>query len=142
NPHWPRSVVGHQAVALSLIANRTILRKCRLIGYQDTLYLSSGRQYFEDCYIEGIGDYIFGDAAAFFERCELHCIEKCMFITAASTPQEQPVGFVFSNCKITAATLEKGIIYLGRTWGPYASVTFLHTEMPEAIIPGGWDNWF
>ena len=142
NPHWPRSVFGHQAIALSLVADRTNLRKCRLIGYQDTLYVSGGRQYFEECYIEGIGDYIFGDAIAFFERCELHCTEKCMFITAASTPPEQPIGFVFSNCRITAATLEKGVIYLGRTWGPYASVTFLNTEMPEAIVPGGWDNWF
>ncbi|HWM26481.1 MAG TPA: pectinesterase family protein [Chthoniobacterales bacterium] len=141
NTHWRGGGSGNQAIALSLNADRASFRNCRLIGKQDTLYLSGGRQYFEDCYIEGEVDYIFGDATAFFERCELHCVGKCTFITAASTPRDKPVGFVFSNCKITAKTPEKGITYLGRTWSPFASVTFLNTEMSEAIAPKGWDNW-
>ena len=141
NSHWIGGGVGNQAIALSLSADRASFRKCRLIGKQDTLYLSGGRQYFEDCYIEGQVDYIFGDATAFFERCELHCVGKCRFITAAATPREKPVGFVFSNCRITAETREKGKTCLGRTWGPHASVTFLNTEMSDAIAPRGWDNW-
>ena len=141
NSHWRSGGSGNQALALSLTGDRAIFRKCRLIGKQDTLYLSGGRHYFEDCYIEGEVDYIFGDATAFFERCELHCAGKCRFITAASTPREKPIGFVFSNCKITAKTPEKGRTHLGRTWGPHASVTFLNTEMSEVISPKGWDNW-
>ena len=141
NSHWRSGGVGNQAIALSLTADRASFRKCRIIGKQDTLYVSGGRQYFEDCYIEGVVDYIFGDGTAFFERCELHCVGKSTFITAASTPREKPVGFVFSNCKITGKTLEKGKTHLGRTWSPYASVTFLNTEMSEVIRPKGWDNW-
>lgn len=141
NSHWRSGGSGNQAIALSLTADGASFRKCRLIGKQDTLYASGGRQYFEDCYIEGEVDYIFGDATAFFERCELHCVGKCTFITAASTPPEKPVGFVFSNCKITGKTLEKGKTHLGRTWSPHASVTFLNTEMSDVIAPKGWDNW-
>lgn len=141
NSHWRSGGTGNQAIALSLTADRASFRKCRIIGKQDTLHASGGRQYFEDCYIEGEVDYIFGDATALFERCELHCVGKCTFITAASTPREKPVGFVFSNCRITGKTLEKGTTCLGRTWGPYASVTFLNTEMSEVIAPKGWDNW-
>ncbi|HEV2841382.1 MAG TPA: pectinesterase family protein [Chthoniobacterales bacterium] len=141
NSHWRSGGSGNQAIALSLTADGASFRKCRMIGKQDTLYASGGRQYFEDCYIEGEVDYIFGDATAFFERCELHCVGRCTFITAASTPREKPVGFVFSNCKITAKAVEKGKTHLGRTWGPHASVTFLNTEMSEVIAPKGWDNW-
>ncbi|MBW3634979.1 MAG: pectin esterase, partial [Armatimonadetes bacterium] len=31
--------------------------------------------------------------------------------------------------------------HLGRPWRPYASVTYLNTEMPAIIAPTGWDNW-
>jgi pectinesterase len=141
NSHWRSGGSGNQAIALSLNADRASFRNCRFIGKQDTLYLNGGRQYFEDCYIEGEVDYIFGDATAFFERCELHCVGKGTFITAASTPREKPVGFVFSHCRITAKTSEKGKTHLGRTWRPFASVTFLNTEMSETIVPKGWDNW-
>lgn len=141
NSHWRGGGNSNQAIALSLVTDRASFRKCRMIGKQDTLYASGGRHYFEECYIEGEVDYIFGDATAFFERCELHCIGKCTFITAASTPRERPVGFVFSNCKITATSRERGTTYLGRPWRPHASVTFLNTEMSELIAPAGWDNW-
>ena len=31
----------------------------------------TGRQYYTDCYIEGHVDFIFGDAKAVFENCEI-----------------------------------------------------------------------
>lgn len=34
---------------------------CRFLGAQDTLYDHKGRHYFQDCYIEGSIDFIFGD---------------------------------------------------------------------------------
>jgi pectinesterase len=32
-------------------------------------------------------------------------------------------------------------IYLGRPWRAYSAVTFLETEMSEAVRPEGWHNW-
>jgi pectinesterase len=141
NSHWRGGGNTNQAIALSLVAHGASFRKCRMIGKQDTLYAGGGRHYFEECFIEGEVDFIFGDATVFFERCELHCIGKSTFITAASTAKERPLGFVFSDCKITAMSREKGTTYLGRPWRPHASVTFLNTEISEVIAPAGWDNW-
>ena len=55
-----RGVPGAQAVAVLSEADRAIFKKCKFLGWQDTLYAKNGRQYFEDCYIEGNVDFIFG----------------------------------------------------------------------------------
>jgi len=127
-----------QALAISVSGDQAAFRKCRFLGWQDTILVAKGRQYFEDCSIAGVTDFIFGGATAFFQRCHIHCLSNG-YITAASTPQDHPFGFVFANCVVTA---EPGVrTYLGRPWRPYASVTFLNTQLPDAIIPAGWENW-
>lgn len=127
-----------QAVALSVGGDRALFRHCRILGWQDTVYAGSGRQYYEDCNIAGSVDYIFGGAPAWFERCELHSRAGGM-ITAASTPPEQPFGYVFSHCTVTA---EPGVkLGLGRTWRPAAAVAFLNTKMTDAVDPVAWSDW-
>jgi predicted secreted protein/uncharacterized cupin superfamily protein len=127
-----------QAVAVNVWSDQAVFRKCRFLGWQDTLYTNRNRQYFEDCYIDGSVDYIFGGSMAWFERCHLHCKGNGS-VTAASTALEQPFGYVFSNCVITA---EPGIkVDLGRPWRDYASVAYLNTVMPPEIQPYGWNNW-
>jgi len=63
---------GSQAVAVLVDADRAVFRNCRFLGWQDTLYAKNGRQYYENCYIEGHVDFIFGEAAAVFENCIIH----------------------------------------------------------------------
>ncbi len=129
---------GMQALAIHVSGDRAIFRNCRFLGWQDTILLRQGRQYFDNCAITGAVDFIFGAGAAVFQRCQIHCL-GAGYITAASTPVDHPYGFVFANCDITA---EPGVItYLGRPWRPYASVTFLTTQMSAAIRPEGWHNW-
>ena len=53
-------------------SDRTEFRNCRFLGWQDTLYAAAGRQYYQDCYIAGHVDFIFGNAAAVFDHCEIH----------------------------------------------------------------------
>jgi pectin methylesterase-like acyl-CoA thioesterase len=127
-----------QAVALSVEGDRAAFRKCRILGWQDTLYAGSGRQYYEDCTIAGSVDYIFGGAPAWFERCVLHSRGNGK-VTAASTPQEQPYGYVFSHCTLTTDPGVKA--GLGRTWRASAAVAFLHTKMSDAVDPLAWDDW-
>lgn len=130
---------GSQAVAIKASCKRGQFWKCRFLGWQDTMLLTAGRDYFEGCYIAGSVDFIMGDATAWFEQCELHCVDSGA-VTAASTPQEREFGFVFSGCKITSEPNMRATV-LGRPWRPYANVVFLNTEMSAAIAPKGWDNW-
>jgi pectinesterase len=127
-----------QALAIRVDGDRVAFRNCRFLGWQDTILANRGRHYFEECYITGHVDFIFGAATAFFEKCHIHCLKKG-YITAASTPENQPFGFVFSNCKITGESEVQ--TYLGRPWRAFASVTFLNTEMSDVVCPEGWDNW-
>lgn len=127
-----------QALAVRVDGDRVIFRKVRLLGWQDTVFLNRGRQYFEDCLISGHVDFIFGGATAFFERCEIH-VRGDGYITAASTPPEQPHGFVFANSRITG---EPGVhAFLGRPWRDFAAVAFVNTAMDGVVRPEGWNNW-
>lgn len=130
-----------QAVAVRIEANRAAFRNCRFLGHQDVLFLSGNgvKHYFEDCYIEGTTDFIFGGATAFFEKCHLHS-KKNSHVTAASTNSIIPYGFVFWDCKLTAdSAINK--VSLGRPWSPTASVTYLNCWMDKHIVPEGWNNW-
>ena len=130
-----------QAVALTLNANKVLISNCNILGNQDTLYATGNgnRQYVKDCYIEGTTDFIFGKATVLFENCTLHSL-KDSYITAASTPEDVAYGFVFKNCKLTAAP-EVTAVYLGRPWRIHAKTVFLNCEMGKHIKPEGWHNW-
>jgi pectinesterase len=127
-----------QALAIRVDGDRASFRNCRFLGWQDTILLNRGRQNFENCYIGGAVDFIFGAATAWFEKCQINCLGNG-YITAASTPVEQPFGFVFSNCKITGEPDAK--TFLGRPWRIDASTIFLNCEMSEVVRPEGWNDW-
>jgi len=128
-----------QALAIRIEGDRVVFRNCRFLGWQDTILANRGRQYFTNCYIAGHVDFIFGGATAFFENCLIRCL-KNGYITAASTPDDQPFGFVFAGCRISGDTPEVKT-YLGRPWRNYASTIFLNTYMSEVVRPEGWHNW-
>ena len=127
-----------QALAIRVDGDRVAFRNCRFLGCHDTVFLDRGRQYFEVCYIAGHVDFIFGGATAFFEKCHIHCLTNG-YIAAASTPEQEPFGFIFSNCKITGESGAR--TYLGRPWRQFSSVTYLNTEMSEVVTNVGWNNW-
>jgi pectinesterase len=128
-----------QALAIRVDGDRAVFRNCRFLGWQDTILLNRGRHYFEDSLITGHVDFIFGAATAFFERPRIH-VWRNGYITAASTPEEQRYGFVFSGGRITGASADVKT-YLGRPWRDFANVVFLKTEMSDVVQPVGWNNW-
>jgi pectinesterase len=128
-----------QALAIRVDGDRAVFRHCRFLGCQDTILLNRGRQYFLGCEIQGTVDFIFGAGTAWFEQCHIIC-RSPGYVTAASTPVEQPYGFVFSHCQIDGATPEVRS-YLGRPWRVHASTIYLNTEMSEVIRPEGWNDW-
>jgi pectinesterase len=131
---------GTQAVAVSVHSDRAVFRHCRFLGMQDTLYAASGRQYYEDCYIAGHVDFIFGDAEALFERCEIRSRGAGYLAAVSRTMPGGSDGFVFDHCKLTADPGVKDV-YLGRPWRLYARVVFLNCFMGEHVRPEGWNNW-
>ncbi|WP_037348899.1 pectate lyase [Sediminibacter sp. Hel_I_10] len=129
-----------QAVALAVNATEVAVINCNLLGHQDTLYASGkGQQYYKACYIEGTTDFIFGNATALFENCQIHS-KRDSFITAASTPKEADFGYVFKDCDLTAND-EVTKMYLGRPWRIYAKTVFINCNLGDHILPVGWDNW-
>ncbi|WP_374460059.1 pectinesterase family protein [Chryseobacterium taeanense] len=130
-----------QAVALHVEGDRFIIKNSKILGCQDTVYAATNhsRQYFENCYIEGTTDFIFGQATAVFKNCTIESLADS-YITAAATEADKKYGFVFLNCKLTA---KEGIskVYLGRPWRPYAKTVFINTEMGKHIVPEGWNPW-
>ncbi len=155
-----------QAIAVYAHCDLAVFRNCSFRGHQDTLFTgplppapreraefggiplkehhANYRQLYQNCYIEGTVDFIFGGATAYFESCELrslrHYDDQPGYITAASTPQGQKHGYVFHRCFLTAA---QGVtdVYLGRPWREYARTAFLNCQLGEHIHPLGWDNW-
>jgi pectinesterase len=126
-----------QALALYADADRLVFRRCRFLGWQDTLYANGGRHYYNHCELEGRVDFIFGNATAVFDHCTIHS-KNGGYVTAASTPADRRDGYVFLDCTLTG---EGTPAYLGRPWRPYAAVTFLRCQLGPHVRPQGWDNW-
>ncbi|GAA3755124.1 pectinesterase family protein [Terriglobus aquaticus] len=164
-----RTQEGSQAVALLLRSDRAVLDNVRLIGAQDTLYADSrtchenlpsdgsapkepqpacraSREYFRDVYIEGDVDYIFGDAQAVFDRCELHPRHHptVMFTAQSRHFLEEVSGYYFLHSSITGdrSTFDGSEkLVLGRPWRDYSTVWFYDTEIEPTITADGWSDW-
>ena len=140
-----------QAVAVQCLGTGLRFVGCRFLGYQDTLYLygqgnrdgetvaRNASVRFEECYVEGTTDFIFGSAEALFDRCEIRS-KADSYVTAASTCRGQRVGFVFRRCRLTA---DEGVTkcYLGRPWRDHAQTLFIDCELGAHIRPEGWHDW-
>ncbi len=130
-----------QAVALHTEGDGLVFINCIFLGNQDTIYTGrkKGRHYFQNCYIEGTTDFIFGPSTAWFEECDIHC-KRNSYITAASTPKDVEFGYIFNKCKVSVAD---GVtaMYLGRPWRGYAMTLFMNCDFPAEIRPEGWHNW-
>jgi pectinesterase len=130
-----------QAVAVEADGDRAMFKNCRFVGFQDVLFTADkrSRQYYENCYIEGTTDFIFGAATVWFEKCHIHS-KKNSHVTAADTPKEKAFGYIFNDCVLTGDSSLHNVS-LGRPWQPYASVTYLRCYIGQHIKPEGWSTW-
>ncbi|XP_043697826.1 probable pectinesterase/pectinesterase inhibitor 51 [Telopea speciosissima] len=150
---------AHQAVALRLDSDLSIIENCELLGNQDTLYAHSLRQYYKGCRIEGNVDFIFGNSAAVFEDSLILVRPRQVnpekgetnAVTAhGRTDPAQSTGFVFQNCVINGTDEYMGLYYskpkvhknfLGRPWKEYSRTVFIHCYLEALISPLGWLPW-
>jgi pectinesterase len=130
-----------QAVALRTNADRQSFLRCKMVGYQDTYYTwGRYRNYLKNCLIVGAIDYIFGATTAIFDSCQIHSLREGSYITAASTEEWASFGYVFMDCRLTAAYKKTGI-YLGRPWKPYAKTVFYECDEGSFLHSNGWSLW-
>jgi pectinesterase len=133
-----------QAVAAAVRADRAVFKHCRFLGHQDTLFADYGRQYYVDSYIEGGVDFIFGNAAAVFDRTEIHSNGPGYLTAQSRTSPHQSTGYVIINSKVTSGiepSAPRNTISLGRPWRPFSRVVYINTELPANVIPQGWNLW-
>jgi pectinesterase len=119
----------HQALALRTDADRTQLESMRLIGRQDTLLTNAddvdriARVSVRDSYIEGDTDFVFGRAAAVFDRCHFRVVSSRKptggVIFAPNTAPAFPYGFLVTHSLLETDSES----FLGRAWDQGASAT-------------------
>eukprot|EP01018_Ginkgo_biloba_P027976 Gb_01422 [translate_table: standard] len=140
-----------QAPALQVGSDRSAFYRCKIKGYQDTLYAHSQRQFYRECDIYGTIDFIFGNSAAVFQSCNI-LARKPLFghqnvITAQGrTDPNQNTGFSLQNCKVSAASdllpVKKSFpTYLGRPWKEYSRTVYMQSFLDDLIHPSGWQPW-
>jgi len=137
-----------QAVAVSLTGDAAVVANVRMLGHQDTLFVNDGqggketRAYFENCYIAGHVDFVFGNAKAFFRKCQLHgeAHESVMYTAQSRNAPDEDSAFVFEDCRLTADPAARNVS-LGRPWRDYASVVFLAPVLDTSLAPGAFTEW-
>ncbi|KAL3653629.1 putative pectinesterase/pectinesterase inhibitor 61 [Castilleja foliolosa] len=141
----------HQAVALRIGADHAVIYRCNIVGYQDTLYVHSQRQFYRECDIYGTVDFIFGNAAVVFQNCIMHARKPLPFQKVTITAQNrkdpnQNTGISIHNCRLVAepdlkANKSAYPTYLGRPWKLYSRTVYMLTYMDDHINPRGWLAW-
>ncbi|XP_023639872.1 probable pectinesterase/pectinesterase inhibitor 12 [Capsella rubella] len=141
----------HQAVALRVNADFVALYRCVIDGYQDTLYTHSFRQFYRECDIYGTVDYIFGNAAAVFQGCnivsKLPMPGQFTVVTAQSRDSpDEDTGISMQNCSILASddlynNSNKVKSYLGRPWREFSRTVIMESFIDEFIDGSGWSKW-
>ncbi|KAJ4966617.1 hypothetical protein NE237_018466 [Protea cynaroides] len=141
----------HQAVALRVGADQSAFYRCDILAYQDTLYVHSLRQFYVECLITGTVDFIFGNAAAVFQNCDIHARkpdsgQKNMVTAHGRKDPNQNTGIVIQNCRIDCTSdlqLEKSEFstYLGRPWKEYSRTIVMQSSISDVIHPSGWHEW-
>ncbi|MCE3217040.1 hypothetical protein HAX54_010156 [Datura stramonium] len=150
---------AQQAVAFRSSSDHSIIENCEFLGNQDTLYVNSLRQYYKSCRIQGNIDFIFGNAAALFQDCDILVAPRIVnpengetnVVTAHGRIEPgQSTGFIFHNCSINGTAQYMKSYYsnpsvhktfLGRPWKEYARTVFLQCRFGDLINPAGWMPW-
>ena len=155
-----------QAIAVYAEGDNITFRNCKILGHQDTLFTGplpmkekqpggfTGptidgirrvvHQLYEDCYIAGEIDFIFGSATAYFKNCTLFALNRNQeinaFYTAPSTYEGQAFGYVFESCTFTGNCPPKSVA-LSRPWRTHAKTVLLNCSYSNQIIDEGFTDW-
>ena len=136
-----------QATACLVQADQSIFKNVKFSSYHDTLYAQVGRQYYENCYIEGRTDYIFGyNATAYFKNCEIVSIGAGVdqgnggYVVAtkgfrsASNTDSVKYGYVFDGCNFRGdENVKDGSVSIARGWGDKMTIMVMNSTLSKAF---------
>ncbi|KAL2327526.1 hypothetical protein Fmac_020953 [Flemingia macrophylla] len=141
----------HQAVALRSDSDLSVFYRCGISGYQDSLYTHTMRQFYRECRISGTVDFIFGDATALFQNCNIVARkglrnQKNTITAHGRKDPDEPTGFSIQFCNISADldlvhVVNSTHTYLGRPWKPYSRTIFMQSYISDVLRPEGWLEW-
>jgi pectin methylesterase-like acyl-CoA thioesterase len=143
-----------QAVALNAEGDKMIFKNDRFLGLQDTLLAWEPtpsyryRQLYENSFIEGNVDFIFGDADAVFYADNIKLEDHGAttggvngFMAAPATDSSNTYGFLVDDCTVSS-TAAAATFYLGRPWHPYAGadpqIVIRNSYLPAQIKSDPW----
>ena len=131
---------GTQGVAVLVQADKSVFLDCKFSGYQDTLYAQINRQYYENCYIEGHTDFIFGyDATAYFKNSTIYSIgagadqnNGGYIVATKGNTKGLKFGYIFDDCTFTADdNTMNGSISLARGWDTGMTMMVMNSSIDE-----------
>ncbi|KAE9604012.1 hypothetical protein Lal_00002253 [Lupinus albus] len=141
----------HQAVALRVGSDHSVIYRCSIIGYQDTCYAHSNRQFYRECDIYGTVDFVFGNAAVVFQNCSLNArkpmAQQKNTITAQNRKDpNQNTGISIHDCQIRPTPDLEAVkgsyqTYLGRPWKLYSRTVYMMSYMGDHVHQRGWLEW-
>lgn len=157
-----------QAIALYDEGDNMTVKDCKILGHQDTIFLGplppkeiqpggfvgptqnakriNRVSHFENTYICGDVDFIFGSGEGYFKNCTIESLSRDTneiqgYVTAPSTPEGQENGFEFENCKFVGPDCADGSVYLGRPWRDWAHAEFIGCEFGPHIHSDKFHDW-
>ncbi|CAL1403682.1 unnamed protein product [Linum trigynum] len=141
----------HQAVALRVGADHAVVYRCNVIGYQDTLYVHSNRQFFRECDVYGTVDFVFGNAAVVLQNCSFYArkpmdLQKNTVTAQNRKDPNQNTGISIHASRFLAtpdlqASKAQFQTYLGRPWKLYSRTVVMMTYIGDHVHPRGWLEW-
>ncbi|KAF8038263.1 hypothetical protein BT93_B0959 [Corymbia citriodora subsp. variegata] len=141
----------HQAVALRVQSDMSVIYNCHMDAFQDTLYAHAHRQFYRNCTISGTIDFIFGDALAVFQNCQMFVkkpleSQQCIVTASGRSERRSASAIILQNCTISADPAYYPLrnvnkAYLGRPWKDYSRTIIMQSQIDNLIQPQGWLPW-
>ncbi|XP_072953756.1 pectinesterase-like [Typha angustifolia] len=137
----------HQAVALRVGGDKSVVYQCSIQGYQDTLYTHSNRQFYAEDDIYGTVDFIFGNSAVVLQNCYIQprkpgSGQKNSVTAQGRSDPNQNTGISIHKCRIIGSSDLGGTpTYLGRPWMKYSRTVVMASYLDSSINAAGWEEW-
>jgi pectinesterase len=139
-----QDIANRQAVALFLTGDRAVLQNVRCLANQDTLLVDSpargqqARFFFNDCYVQGDVDFIFGRGTVVFSGCEIRSLDRGSesnngYVSAGSQNARIRHGYLFTRCRFVSDAAA-GSVHLGRPWHPSGDVE----AVAQVLVRESW----
>ncbi|KAH9304549.1 hypothetical protein KI387_008953, partial [Taxus chinensis] len=121
----------HQAVAIHAGSDLSALYRCIFKAYQDTLYVHSLHQFYRECDVYDIVDFIFRNVTVFLQNNNLYARkplenQKIMYTAQG---RHDPIRTPTSPFKTAGL------------WKEYSHTVFMQSFLDDLIKPTEWLQW-